>query len=96
MSGGQIDKLCRDWLRENYREKLASEYTSYSLVIPMWNTLELNDALETLRQLLCLAFGSEESFGTTDYHETRRKLSLPDDRIPIPDVFVKAFAVSCR
>ena len=95
MSGGQIDKLCRDWLSENYREKLASEYKSYSLVIPMWNTLELNHALETLRWVLCLAFGSEESFGTTDYHEARRKLSLPDDRIPIPDVFVKAFAVSC-
>ena len=95
MGGGQIDKLCRDWLRENYGEAIASEYTTYSLVIPIWNTLELNDALETLRWVLCLAFGSEESFGTTDYHEAREKLSLPDDRIPIPDVFVKAFAVSC-
>ena len=95
MRGGEVDKLCRDWLSQNYREELASEYKSYSPVIPMWNTLELNDALETLRQVLCLAFGSEESFGTTDYHEARRKLSLPNDRIPIPDVFVKAFAVSC-
>ena len=95
MSGGQIDKLCRGWLSGNYREELASEYKSYSLVIPMWNTLELNDALEILRQVLCLTFGSEEPFGTTDYHEARRKLSLPDDRIPVPDVFVKAFAVSC-
>jgi hypothetical protein len=83
-------------LSENYGDEFASEYTSYSLVIPMRNTLELNDALETLRWVLCLAFGPEESFGTTDYHEARRKLSLPDDRIPIPDVFVKAFTVSCR
>ena len=95
MSGGQIDKLCWDWLSGNYEEEVASEYTSYSLVIPMWNTLELNDALETLRYVLCLAFGPTGSFGTTDYHEARRKLGLPDDRIPIPDVFVKAFAVSC-
>jgi len=95
MRGGEVDKLCRDWLSENYGEELASEYTSYSLVIPMWNTLELNDALETLRRVLCLALSSEESFGTADYHEARRKLSLPDDSIPIPDVFVKAFAVNC-
>jgi len=95
MRGGEVDKLCRDWLGENYGEEIASEYTSYSLVIPAWNTFRLSDALEALRQVLCLAFGSEESFGTTDYYEARRKLSLPDDRIPIPDVFVKAFAVNC-
>ncbi len=56
-------------------------------------SLALNDALETLRQVLCKAFGPEESFGTIDYHEARRKLRLTDDVIPIPDVFVKAFAV---
>ena len=95
MSGDQIDRLCRDWLSENYREELVSEYTSYSLVIPMWNAPELSDALETLRWVLCLAFGPTGSFGTTDYHEARRKLSLSDDKVPIPDVFVIAFAVSC-
>ena len=95
MRGDQIDKLCRDWLSENYGEELASEHTYYSLVISMWNTLELSDALETLRYVLCLAFGPTGSFGITDYHEARRKLRLPDDGSPIPDVFVKAFAINC-
>ena len=35
MRGGEVGKLCRDWLSQNYREELASEYKSYSLVIPM-------------------------------------------------------------
>lgn len=95
MRGGEVDKLYRDWLSQNYGEELDSEYTSYSLVIPAWNTLELNGALETLRQVLCLTFGPEESFETTDYHEARRKFGLPDGRTPILDVFVKAFAVNC-
>ena len=95
MRGGEVDKLYRDWLSQNYGEELASEYKSYSLVILAWNTIRLNDALETLRQVLCIAFGPEESFGTTDYHEARIKLKLTDDVIPIPDVFVKAFAVNC-
>jgi hypothetical protein len=92
MSGIQIDVLCQDWLRENYGEATASEYTRYSLVIPMWNSLELNDALEDLKLELCLSFGPEQSFGTTDYHEARQKLGLPENRTPVPDVFVRAFA----
>jgi hypothetical protein len=92
MSGGQIDRLCREWLRENYGEEIASEYTAYSLVIPMWNPAELNDALEDLRLTLCLAFGPEQSFGSTDYYEAREKLGLSGGRTPIPDVFVRAFA----
>ena len=92
MDGGQIDRLCRDWLRENYGEEIASEYTTYSLVIPMWNPAELNDALEDLRLELCLAFGPKQSFGNTDYYEAREKLGLLNDRIPVPDVFVRAFA----
>jgi hypothetical protein len=92
MSGSQIDRLCQDWLRESYGEAITSEYTKYSLVIPMWNSLDLNDALEDLKLELCLSFGPEQSFGATDYYEAREKLGLPDDRTPVPDVFVRAFA----
>ena len=94
MSGSQIDGLCQEWLRENYGKAIASEYTTYSLVIPMWNSPELNDALEDLRLELCLSFGPEQSFGATDYYEAREKLGLPDDRTPVPDVFIRAFARS--
>jgi len=58
----------------------------------MWSTLELNEALEALMQVLHMAFGPDESFGTTDYYEVRRKLNLSDARTPIPEVFLKAFA----
>lgn len=92
MSGEQIDELCIDWLKENYGEELARKYRPYSLVIPMWNGPELNEALETLMQVLHIAFGPHESFGTVEYHEARRKLKLSHDRAPIPEVFLKAFA----
>ena len=92
MSGIQIDRLCQDWLRENCGEATASEYTRYSLVIPISNSPELNDTLEDLKLELCLSFGPEQSFGTTDYYEAREKLGLPDDRTPVPGVFVRAFA----
>jgi len=88
VSGGQIDRLCQDWLRENYGEAIASQYTTYSLVIPMWNSPDLNDALEDLRLKLCLTFGPEQSFGSTNYYEAREKLGLSGGRTPIPDVFV--------
>ena len=48
------------------------------------NTSELNEALETLMQVLRIAFGPDESFGTIDYYEVRRKLKLSDGRTPIP------------
>jgi hypothetical protein len=92
MSGGQINKLCQEWLHENYGEEIASEYTTYSLVIPMWNPADLYDALEDLRLELYLTFGPEQSFGSTDYCEAREKLGLLSGRTPIPDVFVRAFA----
>ena len=91
MSDSQIDRLYQDWLRENYGEAIVSEYTTYSLVIPMWNSPDLNDALEDLKLELCLSFGPEQSFGTTDYYEAREKLGLPDGGTPLPDVFVRAF-----
>jgi hypothetical protein len=91
MSSSQIDRLCQDWLRKNYGEAVASEYTTYSLVIPMWNSLDLNDALEDLKLELRLSFGPEQSFGAADYYEAREKLGLPDDRTLVPDVFVMAF-----
>jgi len=91
MSGSQIDRLCQDWLCEHYGEEIASKYTTYSLVIPMWDSADLNDALKDLRLMLRLAFGSEQSFGITDYYAAREKLGLPDDRATIPDVFVRAF-----
>ena len=92
MKAEQVDKVCIDWLKENYGEELAMEYGYYSLVIPTWNTSELNEALETLMQVLRIAFGPDESFGTVDYYEVRRKLKLSDDRTPIPEVYLKAFA----
>jgi len=92
MDGGQIDKLCRDWLQENYDSELAAEYTSRSLVIPAWNSVGLNNALEDLKRILCLAFGPDESFGSIDYHRATEKLGLPDDSTPLPEVFIKAFA----
>ncbi|TEU04703.1 MAG: hypothetical protein E3J24_00800 [Dehalococcoidia bacterium] len=92
MSSGQIDRLCMDWLRGNCGKEIALKYRSYSLVIPIWNTADLDDGLETLRQVLCIAFGPAESFGNTDYHEAREKLGLPEDGVPIPDVFIEAFA----
>jgi hypothetical protein len=91
MTSGQIDRLCQDWLRENYGEAIASEYTPHSLLIPAFNSTDLNSMLEELRQNLCLAFGPEQSFGSTDYYEARERLGLTDDRTPVPDVFVMAF-----
>jgi hypothetical protein len=91
MSSHQIDRLCSDWMSENYGEETASKYGPCSLVIPMWNASDLNDGLETLRHVLCIAFGPNESFGSTDYHEARRKLGLWEDGYRIPDAFIKAF-----
>ena len=92
MTAEQIDKVCIDWLEENYGEELASKYQPYSLVITMWNIFEINEALEALLQVLCIAFGPDKSFGDVDYYEVRRKLKLSDHRTPIPEVFLKAFA----
>ena len=50
------------------------------------------EVMESLRQVLCIAFDADESFGTTNYHEARAKLGLPDDGVPIPEVFIEAFA----
>jgi hypothetical protein len=91
MTSGQIDRLCWDWLHENYGEEVALEYISYSLLIPAFNSTDLNSALEELRQTLYLIFGPEQSFGSTDYYEARERLGLPDDRTPVPDVFMRAF-----
>jgi hypothetical protein len=92
VSDNQIDRLCQDWLRENYGEEIASEYTTYSLLFPMWNSVDLNEALENLRLELHLSFGPGQSFGNTDYCEAREKLKLPNCRASIPDIFLKTFA----
>ena len=94
MDGSQIDKLCRDWLRENYGQEIASGYSEYSLMAPELNSTELNDALNDLLYRLSLAFGPGESFGSTNYIKARKKLELPDDRSHVPDVFIEAFIVS--
>ena len=91
VSSGQIDELCREWLSENCGEEVATEYSIYSLVIPMWNSPILNDALEDLKLELRLSFGPEQSFGSTDYYEAREKLGLLDGKTPVPDVFIRAF-----
>ena len=91
MKAEQVDKVCVDWLKENYGEELTIKYRPYSLVVPVWNTLELNEALETLLRVLRIAFGPNKSFGTVDYYEVIRKLKLLDDRTPTPEVFLKAF-----
>ena len=90
--GTEIDRLCTGWLSDNYGEEIACEYSAYSLVIPMWDPPDLNDALETLRRVLCMAFGPDQTFGTTDYHEARTKLRLHEERVEIPEVFIRAFA----
>ena len=94
MYGKQVDRICIDWLMENYGEGLATEYQPTSLLIPTWNSSELNEALDNLLQALRIAFGPDESFGTVDYYEVRRKLKLSDDRTTIPEAFLKAFAGS--
>ena len=58
----------------------------------MWNPPDLNEALDTLRRLLGMAFGADESFGNTEYSEAKRKLRLPEERVQIPEAFIKAFA----
>ena len=91
VTNSQIDQLCQDWLHENYGEAIASEYTSYSLVIPVFNPAHLNNALEELRQILCIIFGAEQSFRSTDYYEARQRLGLSENRTPVPYVFLSAF-----
>jgi len=91
MTSVQIDRLCQDWLYENYGKAMASEYESHSLLIPDFNSTDLDCALEELRQRLYFIFGPEQSFGRTDYYEARERLGLSHDRIPVPDVFVRAF-----
>jgi hypothetical protein len=92
MSGAEIDRLCTDWLRHNYGEAMARRYTPHALVFPMWNPPELNAALDTLRQVLGMAFRPDECFADSEYHEARRKLRLWEERPEIPEAFIKAFA----
>ena len=92
MIGAEIDRLCLDWLSENSGEGVAHQYTSHALLIPRWNPPELNEALDTFRRSLCIAFGPDRSFGATDYREARRRLRLREDPVPIPRAFIEAFA----
>jgi len=71
MTSIHIDWLCWDWLHDNYGEEVASEYTSHSLLIPAFNSTDLNSASEELRQTLYLIFGPKQSFGSTDYYEAK-------------------------
>jgi len=63
----QTDSLSQKRVAENDGQELALEYQGYSLVISAFNSHELNGALDTLRQVSCIAFGPEESFGTAGY-----------------------------
>jgi hypothetical protein len=91
MTDDKIDRLCLDWLRQNHGEEVASEYKSYSLLIPAFNSADLNGALEELIQTLYLLCGTGQSFGSTDYYEARERLGLPGDKTPVPEVFIRAF-----
>jgi len=92
MTGIQVDALCRDWIEQNYGLELAHSYKDYSLVIPDWNNDELNEALENFRQIMCIAFGPDESFEATDYNEARDKLNLPGGRAQIPEAYLEVFS----
>ena len=92
VSEEQIDRLCLDWLQENYGEEVACEYRSDSLVIPSLNRPDLNEALADMKRVLSIAFGPDESFGSLDYHRARKELGLADDSASAPDVFADAFA----
>lgn len=91
MTGAQVDRLCLDWLKENRGPEMARQYTVYALLVPRWNSPELNEALDTLRLSLCIACGPDESFGDTDYRDARRRLGLPEEAFPIPEAFLRAF-----
>ncbi|MDD5038148.1 MAG: hypothetical protein PHN78_02380 [Dehalococcoidales bacterium] len=84
MTGSQIDRLYRSWLRENYGEAVALGYTAYPLVIPMWNSPELNDVIKDLQLEPDLSPLSRATLLSCDYYEARVKLGLPHDRTPVP------------
>jgi len=92
MSSEQIDELCTDWLEGNCATGIAVQYKNHSLVIPIWNSPELNNCLETLRQALSIAFNPDKSLGSIEHSEARRKLGLPMNRLAIPEIFIKAFS----
>ena len=92
MTGKQVDNLCRAWIEQNNGFELARRYTGYSLVMPGWNDDELTEALENLRQVLCIAFGPDESFETTDYYEARAKLKLPERQSQIPQAYFEVIS----
>jgi len=91
MTREQVDKICIDWLKENNGEELATKYRSYPLVIPMWNTSGLNEALETLMQVLHIAFGPDESFGAVAYYEVRKKAQVVGRQDSNSGGFLKGF-----
>jgi len=91
MTGIQVDTMCRDWIELNYGGVMASRYTRYSLVMPTYNDDELNEALDDLIEVLCILFGPDETFESTDYYEARARLGLSIDKSPIPDVYLKVF-----
>jgi hypothetical protein len=91
MTGIQIDTLCRDWLEQNYGGATASRYRRYSLVMPTYNDDQLNEAIDDLMSVLCILFGAEETFKSTDYCAARVRFGLSTDESTIPDMFLKVF-----
>ncbi len=91
MTSKEIDKLCTDWLRQNCGDDTASRYRVYSMVVPLLSPPDVAEGLEGLKDELCQCFGPEESFGTTDYREARRRLGLTEDEARVPEVFIRAF-----
>jgi hypothetical protein len=91
MTSIEIDQLFKDWLAENRPPEIADQYETNSLLTPATNPPELNDAIDDMLGRLSRHFGAGESFMSTDYHEARAALGLPDDRTPLPEVFDSLF-----
>lgn len=91
MTGNEIDQLFRDWLAQHRPPEIADQYETNSLLTPATNPAELNDAIDDMLERLSRHFGAGESFMSTDYHEARAALALPDDRTPVPEAFAAVF-----
>ena len=92
VSGEEVDRLCRDYLRARYSDELSELYENMSLLTPDLNTEDLNGALGDLLTRLAGHFGPDECFLGADYDVARSVLGLSDGRTPLPAVFRRIFS----